>query len=254
MTDLGITENSKFKFYKLKFSNLLNDAGTYTVVRWQTDESISANKEAVVVIKSLMSGNSIEETADYTGLGKSNVMYIVKLCIDVGFVSEIDGKPIPDKYEKIKPWLINVDRKWFMWSISKPLLLLMYIYIFSGFILGISNRRFIPDYNDLFWTDDLLLMLVSFSVIGLIGFILHEGAHFIVTKAVGGEARIRLDARFLDLVVETIHYHMSVIPKGKKYLVYLAGIFVDSISISSIFWIYFLRCRRKYNIMNLTLC
>src|SRR3989344_5615791 len=171
MTDLGITENSKFKFYKLKFSNLLNDAGTYTVVRWQTDESISANKEAVVVIKSLMSGNSIEETADYTGLGKSNVMYIVKLCIDVGFVSEIDGKPIPDKYEKIKPWLINVDRKWFMWSISKPLLLLMYIYIFSGFILGISNRRFIPDYNDLFWTDGLLLMLVSFSVIGLIGFI-----------------------------------------------------------------------------------
>jgi hypothetical protein len=67
---------------------------------------------------------------------------------------------------------------------------------------------------------------------------LHESGHFIATRAIGGQATMRISNRLFFIVAETISYHLAVLPKELRYFVYFGGMFVDFFVIASIYWIF----------------
>ena len=80
-------------------------------------------------------------------------------------------------------------------------------------------------------------MTIVTSILGWGLLFWHELAHFIATKAVGGEAGFRFSNRLTYLVAVTDHFHIEVLPKSSRYLVYLAGMFADTILVATVFWI-----------------
>ncbi len=229
---------SRLKFYKLRYASHPNEFNEYAVVRWDTDQSLSANSEAISVIRSLEKEKSVETVATQLHLKQGNVLDIARLCLDAGYIESIDNYPIEDTHPKIKPWLTGIDRHWFSWILNKPLLFITYIFIVSGIYLTLSHPHYLPTYNDFFWTNDYFYVLLFSEIIAIAVLLIHEFAHFFVTKAVGGEARMRIDNRYLDLVAETDQYHLALIPKVYRYFVYGAGMYTDLFIIATIMWVY----------------
>ncbi len=238
MNTAAITPQTHIQLHPLRYSSSPNEFNEYAIVRWDTDQSISANTEAVAVIKSFTTNKSLADIAQELNLKIGNVMDIGRLCLDAGYIKQIDQEPVPDIYPKIKPWLRHVDRRWFSWILSKPLLFFSYIFIISGVYLIITHPKYLPSYQNFFWTEDYFVVIVVGELISLILLFIHEFMHFFVTKAVGGESMIRVDSRFLDLVVETNQYHLALIPKIFRYFVYGAGMFMDLLIVMTIVWIF----------------
>jgi len=66
---------------------------------------------------------------------------------------------------------------------------------------------------------------------------IHEFAHLCATKAVGGEAMMRMSYRYIYIVAETESYHLGVVPRKKRYLVYLAGSIMDLFIVGLLYWV-----------------
>jgi hypothetical protein len=106
-------------------------------------------------------------------------------------------------------------------------------------IVGIAAGFFtygIPSYKSFFWTSDLLVVLFSFFLADMFFLFTHEFTHFCVTKAVGGEAVMRIGYRYIYLVAETESYHLGVVTKKQRYLVYLSGSIMDLLIVGLIYW------------------
>ncbi len=229
--------NSIITFHRIRYSNEPDQKRNFTFVRWDTDESISLNIEGLQILKQLNKGKTIHEVALVCQTSSADIIHLIKFLISVGYVKTIDTLSLPDNFERIRPWLTHSPRKWFRWIIAKPLLIGLVIYVILGILVGFSVEQHIPTYKDFFWTDDLFILTIMGIVVVSILMFLHEFAHLIITKAVGGEARIRLSSRFFNLTALTDHYHLSIVPKPWRYLPYIAGIFFDLIVIASIYWL-----------------
>lgn len=232
--------HSIISFHHLKVSTTPDENGLYALVRWDTDESLKLGKEGIDSIKFLSEGKTIQETAHMTKIPVSSVKEFLQSLQDNSFIKSVDNKPITDSVEKIHPWLTSIDRKYFKIFISKPFLYLSFIFIISGICLGIFVLGYFPNYKNYFWTNDLLTVLVSITLIDIILVIIHELGHFIATKAVGGEAKMRINYRFMNIVAETESYHLSILPKELRYFVYSAGMFIDFLIISLLYWFIFI--------------
>ncbi|MEI6532895.1 MAG: hypothetical protein WCO06_03580 [Candidatus Roizmanbacteria bacterium] len=231
-----IYSKDKIVFHSLLFSTIPDASDLYAVVRYDTDESILVNKVCVDVIQFLKKGHSISEVYALTDLPEEEICKLINNLLDSGFVRMINDAKVPDFYEKIHPWLLNVNRKFFKWVISRFFIVTSLLFIFSGICVMFLNQKFIPVYKDYFWSSDTFTVFLSIQVISIICLFLHECAHFITTKAVGGEARIRLSTRFIFLVAETENYYLNIVSRKQRYIVYLAGMTLDAIIIASTFW------------------
>ena len=69
---------------------------------------------------------------------------------------------------------------------------------------------------------------------------IHEFAHFCTTKAVGGEAIMRISYRYVYIVAETECFHLGVLTKKQRYLIYLAGITIDIFIVGVLYWFLFI--------------
>lgn len=105
--------NSKVKLYRLKASSEADENNLYSIVRWDTDQSILAPREAIEIIKCLSENKTIKETAQKLKLTNNEVIELINQLIEVGYVEEIDGKKLKDEFPKIKPLLVGVNQKIF---------------------------------------------------------------------------------------------------------------------------------------------
>jgi hypothetical protein len=224
-------------FHNLKINTEPDVKGMATVVRWDTDETVKVDPIVISVIHLLSQGKTIDVVCNELNLEiKSviNLLYFFKKC---GFIKQIDETVIDDVHSKITPWLAHVKRNRFEWICSKKLLTVALLFIIFGNLIGIFSIVPLVTYQSFFWTHNLFLVYISLLVIEYTIIILHEAAHFIATKAVGGEAKISISYRFIYLVFETESYHLGLVSKKKRFFVYLAGIFTDLLILSSCLWI-----------------
>ncbi len=210
--------------------------GLYAVVRWDTDESLKIEKEGISLIRGLTEGDSVSKAADKSGVSLNSAFSFLNKLLESGFIKSINGRPIEETSKKIKPWLSTVDRRWFSWILSKFILYPLFIFIISGLILGGLKFSSYLSYKSFFWHPDIFVVFLSLFVTGLILMVVHEFAHFFATKAIGGEAVMRFDHRAFYIVAETESYHLAVIPRDLRYAVYIAGITIDLVTISCIYW------------------
>lgn len=230
-----ITGKSKIEFHKLRTSSHPDEHNLYGIVRWDTDDTLRVDKNVIELVRSLRERKTIQEAAHDIKFSIQVVEMILKMLDEANFIKSIDGVELEDQGKKIKPWFPGTNPKWFRWLLSKPLIFFLLAISFVGIFLGIRFNG-IPSYQSFFWTDDIFTVFVSLFMVDFFLIVIHEGAHFLYTKAVGGEAVMRINYRYIYIVAETESYHLGVVPKRLRYLVYLSGSIVDLILIGLIFW------------------
>ncbi len=232
-----ITPHSKIRFHTLKTSSRANEKEEYTITRWDTDNTIIVTLDVINIIKALSSGLTVYDAAKKLGITTANVLSILQALKAVGYIKTIDGRELKDTDGHIHPWLESVPRQWFSWSISKPFLTICFLFILSGLAIGLYSGQYFPTYKHYFWTDDIFVVIISLQLLGFLLLLLHEMGHFIVTKAIGGEALMRFSHRYIYFIAETESYHIAEVPKEMRYLVYFAGMLVDFFIIALCYWL-----------------
>ncbi|MDQ3098634.1 MAG: hypothetical protein M3Q44_02715 [bacterium] len=244
-----IYSHSHILFHRLKWSGVPNDYLQYGIVRLDTDESLLIYPEQLQIIKLLLEGKSVGEVLHLTGFDLDLVVSLLNTISKSGYLFKVDDIELFDGYEKIRPWLLNVNRKWFTWVLWKPLLAVQFVFLMSGLMLGYIHPEYIPRFSDFIWHPDIFIVVVATFFSTLVLTLFHEWFHFIFTKAVGGEGRIQLFGnRFFDFVFETFNYHLELVPRQLRYFVYLAGMFCDFMVIALIFWIFNMADAHNYDL------
>jgi len=224
------------------------ESGYTSVIRIDTDDGLILDKTQAAVLHFLELGETISETGQKTHVSEEVLSNLIRLFSSVGFIKSIDDEKIVNTTIPIRPLLPNVSRKWFSWSINPLFLSVSFTVIILGFGIAFFNPEYLPTFGDFFWTNDFILILLSIHVITLTTTCIHEAMHYIVTRAVGGQGRINLSTRFIYFIFETEHYHLAVIQKPLRYLVYISGIYAELILMSIIMIIFFLSETYQWNI------
>lgn len=240
-----IRGKSKIEFHRLRISSQPDEHNLYGIVRWDTDDTLRVDKNVIELVRQLKVGKTVQEAAHEIGFSMQVVEMVLKMLDDANFFKAIDGVVLKDAGKKIKPWLPELDSKWLSWLLFKPL---WYVLLFISGVSIITGLIIygLPTYKSFFWTSDIFMVFVSLFIGYIIFTFLHESAHFLFTKAVGGEAVMRINYRYLYIVAETDSYHLGVVPKNMRYMVYLSGVMLDLVIIGAIYWI--LLIAKFYNI------
>jgi len=163
---------------------------------------------------------------------------LLKTADSVGFIKAIDGNINPDITQKIHPWFGNVSKNYFSWLISPLIVIPCLMIMLGGTVIMILNPNYFPSPLDFFWSNNIFINAVSVIIINYILIFTHEVAHFMTTKAVGGQAKMQINHHLADVVVETEQYHLSILPKSSRFITYISGIFIDCLIVFTIFWVY----------------
>lgn len=231
-----LTQNTSVTMYPIRWA-YHPDLDNYSLVRWDIDESISTNKEGFQIIQLLSQGKKVGDICSNLTCDKYEVYSLIRLLIDVGFINRIDHQFIPQSHQKIQPQFFHVPRKLFSFVLLKPVILTSFLFIVLGTLMIFLKPHLIPTYKNYFWSSNLFLVYVVNFIIGYGVVFIHELAHFITSKAVGAESRTRFSTRFIFLTVETEHYHLALIPRRLRYVVYLSGVYCDLLIICLSFYI-----------------
>jgi hypothetical protein len=232
-----ITENSKIEFHSIRFASSYDDHKLFGVIRLDTDDSLKVDKDVMALVQFLKEGKTVKEAAKIINFSPQVILTILHMLDNAHFIKNVDGISVPDNTEKIKPWLTHISRKWFQWILYKPFITIIILFSISGTIVGMLING-IPSYSNFFWTSDLFTVFVSLFIIDILLIFIHESSHFIATRAVGGEALMRINYRYVFIVAETESYHLTIVPKQKRYLVYFAGMMCDLFIVGLIYWFF----------------
>ncbi len=235
--DTTIHALTKVGVYEYKISDTRTSAYQYVAVRWDTDDSITLDEYAAEALKLLAQGIRVEEVAKKLDASIHTVELFIRHLEDSNFIKSINGIEISDAGKKISPIPTFIPQQILRIIIDKNILVLAFVFVISGLIIGLYYQDFLPSYTHFFWTNDLLLVLVSLTFFGIIHLFIHEWAHVIATYAVGGVASLKISHRFISIVAVTESYHLGLLEKKQRYLVYLAGLFIDFFLISLNYWL-----------------
>src|SRR3989344_2995184 len=230
--------STALSLHDIRYNTTPNSNGTYNMVRWDTDENITVNDSALEIIKLFAKGKSIGETARILHTPLDEVFNLTQFLIRSAYVRSVGSHKIEDSSTPIHPWLHKVPLHWFSSLVSKPLMIFTFLYMVSGILLGVLITKHIPSYIDFFWTEDLFFISIVGAVVGWGLVLTHESAHFFVAKAVGAESTLRFSSRFFDLVMITDHFHLAVLDKPFRYMVYLSGMYIDMLLAATIYWVF----------------
>ena len=89
------------------------------------------------------------------------------------------------------------------------------------------DPRLIPDHQNVFFTDYLLLVELTVVVGQAPLILLHEGAHVLAGRRLGLRTRVRLGQRWYFLVFETVMDGLVSVPRRQRYLPIVAGVLTD---------------------------
>jgi len=185
-------------------------------------------------LKLLQQGKSVNEVSRSLKEEFSesyDVKEFISELVKLGFVSSIDGIPVPLIPAKGKTFPF-IETGHVNWVYSKPLLVFYLVLIFFTGLIVISNPTYLPEYSDYFFYDSYLLVLTISILTGLVLVFIHELSHLIAGKAVGIHGYFSLSMRLYFPVVETNLTHLWSIPRRKRYMPFLAGILTDGLIVS----------------------
>lgn len=235
MSENKIKLNSKIHFHHLQKKSLPDKKGFYIVVCTDTDKTLKLEKDAFKALKCLEKGYSVTESSKIIGRTPQEVIGLVNTLGESGFIKSIDGASVPSFFSKIKPFKFFLSQKQLQFLTSKYLWLATLILILVGFYVSLVTPEIAPSFRQYFWTKNMLVVYFSLFLLETLFVFLHEFVHFAVTLAVGGQARVRISNRFINLVAETESYSLSLVDKPKRYLVYLSAMAFNLSVISIIY-------------------
>lgn len=248
---INCKSNSIIKFHDLSVGFLPDEQKHVAIVRTDTDKALRVDQAVIQIYNILLYGKTVKETAELVNRPEEDVVKLMRLFDHVGFIREIDGIALEDNTPKIKPWFVNVPRKYFKFVIRKEVVGVILATIFIGIGIAITMPQYYPNYKQFFFTERRLIVLLSILGMETVLVLIHEFAHFFTTKAVGGEASMSISYRAIYLVAETKSYHLSLVPKLKRYIVYLAGMVIDAFIAATCYILLYLNSTKVINLSDL---
>ena len=234
MEDHKITDESKIVFHCL---SQRQEGDEYFIGRDDIGSYVAMGGLGIEVIELLKKNLSIGEVKhrlkeEYKE--EIEVDSFFETLIQLGFIKEINGYTLEDKFKKKKYWFTRIKTHHIRWLFSKPALVIYTLVIGSAlFIMGVDHS-YIPRYEDLFFHPRFtVVILTSFTMHWLLMF-KHEMAHFFAIKSLGLEGRFTLGNRLYFVVAETEMTQLWMRPRKDRYLPYCAGMISDVVTASSL--------------------
>ncbi|MGR6319993.1 hypothetical protein Q2K19_25915 [Micromonospora soli] len=152
---------------------------------------------------------------------------LVEALEDVGFVAELDGRPIPDPHKPAVshvPWLTAAHVRWLFGTPAK----LAYAALVTATLVTVARRPdLLPLYRDFFWTDYVGLAVLVNTVMFSLAATAHELSHLAAARSLGSPGRIAFATRLHHLVLQTDVTAIWLVPRKYRYRVYLSGMLCD---------------------------
>ena len=157
-----------------------------------------------------------------------DVVQLVEVLVELGFVARLNGTDLPDPAEKAPPahlpWLAERHVRWLF---GRPVLVLWAFVAGAALVTLFGRPDLVPVYQDFFWGDYIgLTTLVNTAMFSVV-ISLHELMHLAAARSLGTPARIGFGTRLHNLVVQTDVTAIWSVPRRSRYRVYLAGTACD---------------------------
>ncbi|WP_370941984.1 hypothetical protein AB5J62_23020 [Amycolatopsis sp. cg5] len=102
--------------------------------------------------------------------------------------------------------------------------------IVAAVVVSVREPSLAPHYRNLFFTDYMLVLELGLTLGQLPFIIFHEGAHALAGRRLGLRTKMRIGRRLYFVVVETSLDGLVTVPRARRYLPMLAGMFADVVA------------------------
>ncbi|MFC4402927.1 peptidase [Gracilibacillus xinjiangensis] len=149
--------------------------------------------------------------------------------LDFGLVKEIDGNEVKHEKADTTPqgfsWLPAKLGKFFF---HRGSVFILFLVIFINILYIFMQPEYIPNYQDIFIFDSLVLSILFFMFISLIIILIHELGHILALRAHNLPTNLGICHRlYILLVFETDMATAWKLPPKERNLLYLGGIYFD---------------------------
>ncbi len=226
--------SDRIEFHKLKWRESPDEKGNFIITRPATDTTVIIDEAQFDAFHALYNGASVRQAFRDADLDEARSNELISFLQNSSFIRKIGEQKIPDTEELIKPWFPEGSFKSLRFLISFPALVLYLVYIIFGMAIAITHKDILPNVADYNWGSDLFTTIVVNMLLGLALAGFHEAGHFLVTYLVGGVSKLSISTRYVYVVFLTESFNISLLPKGKRILIYIAGMGVEFLIMSTI--------------------
>ncbi|HEX8093450.1 hypothetical protein [Jatrophihabitans sp.] len=192
-------------------------------------------REGLEILDWLAAGRTIGESAreyEQRHGQQIDVLDFVAALEAEGFVAaaadELPQRPLPGRRSLVDfSWLSPATARLF---VSAPVLALAGAIIGMGACLVITQPSLIPASTSLVYHDHFAAFTWITVFFTLLGVLLHELGHVVAARAVGVPAKLCAGNQMYVLVAQTSMNGMWLVPKRKRYLAFVFGTVIDSVT------------------------
>lgn len=185
--------------------------------------------DAIRLLEQGMTVAEVEQRIDAGYDVELDVAELAESLVDLGFVSEVDGRVLPDPAaERPASQLRWLRDRHVRWLFSWPANLLWAGTVLAAAVTWWRSPELLPAAGDFFWTPYVGLAVLVNTALFSVSVSVHELMHLAAARSYGAPARIGFSTRLHHLVVQTDVTAIWALPRGLRYRVYLAGLRWDA--------------------------
>jgi len=208
--------------------SFLDEGDEVTVGRLDADSYCVLPADGAALLRELQRGMSPRQAAGWYleryGEGVDVAEFLAAMD-ELGFLAPAE-QAAPAEHRAV-PWQ-RLGRITF----SRPAWLLYGVLLVAATALMIDHPDLAPETHNVFFTSYTTAVLLL-GVFGQFPFVLfHEAFHALAGRRLGLQSRLRIGRRLYMLVAETTLDGLVVVPRRKRYLPILAGMFADLLTIA----------------------
>ncbi|PRY74220.1 hypothetical protein [Alkalibacterium olivapovliticus] len=187
--------------------------------------------DLIIGLKKLKSVKDLNENLEKKYNEEIDVLSFIETLVELNFVKQKNEEVYSSEIRQTKGITFPFfEKKHFKWLFSKSfaIVFILYIALVSFYLFIIQGESIIINYNDIFFTDSLLIITLAIFVIDTLLVMVHEFSHFISIRGLGGElGHIGIGRRLFYFVFQTKIENIWALQKKDRLLVYSSGMICD---------------------------
>jgi putative peptide zinc metalloprotease protein len=233
MSNLGLAPDSHIELHPLFRRPDEDSPDSYIVGRTATSVYVTPPAIGLEAVELLDQGHSLQEAEERLAICHGVTVDMASLVGDLascGFVRTVDGQPLTTGYRPRTLTFAGLRREQVAWLFSRPALLVWgLITLLTAYLLLTPAHR--PHNSDFFFHSFYTINTLAMFGIGWVLVLAHELWHLVAARAQGLGASIRISHRLYWLVAETDISDVYIVPRKRRYPIYLAGMLGDILAI-----------------------
>ncbi len=249
---IEVAGSSRLELFPLRAKK---EADQYIVGRPEIRSYVAMSDAGYAVVEMLGANRTIAEVKEAltTRFGGEAVQLrpFLEALVAAGFVKSIDARAVPEGPRHQRYHLTGWKRRHVAWLFSAPALVVCSGLVAAALGIVMLEPRYVPRPADFFVAPTYLATVMLATVVSVLMVAKHELAHLAAAKFVGIEARFGLSHRMYFPVVQTELTDLWLADKGRRYLVYVAGMASDVVAACAVVVLMWLHDRGAFALPDL---